>query len=160
MGKNTDPMIPLAFNYLKYIGTDEYSAAELQQELFKNALNFSVNAGNKRSYLTIRGLKESMPVAMDLMEHILHHAKADQESYNAYIDGILKKRADAKMNMNTILWNGLFTYARYGADNPFNNVIPEEELKAVDPATLTQLVSDISNFEHNVFYYGPETPRI
>lgn len=159
MGKNTDPMIPLAFNYLKYIGTDKYSAAELQQELFKNALNFSVNAGNNRSYLTIRGLKESMPVAMDLMEHILHHAKADQESYNAYIDGILKKRTDAKMNMNTILWNGLFTYARYGADNPFNNVIPEEELKAVDPATLTQLVSDITNFEHNVFYYGPETPE-
>ncbi len=156
MGKNNDPMIPLAFNYLKYIGTDQYSAGELQQEMFKNALNFSVSAGEKRSYLTIGGLTESMPVAMDLMENILHHAKADKESYDAYIDGILKKRNDAKMNMNSILWNGLFTYARYGADNPFNNVISEEELKAINPETLTKLVSDITNYQHNVFYYGPE----
>lgn len=158
MGKNNDPMIPLAFNYLKYIGTDKYTAGELQQEMFKNALNFSVNAGEKRSYLTISGLTESMPVAMDLMEHILHHAKADQDSYNAYIDGILKKRSDAKMNMNTILWNGLFTYARYGNDNPFNNVISEEDLKNINPEDLTKLVSDITNFEHNVFYYGPKEP--
>ena len=156
MGKFNNPMIPLAFNYLKYIGTDKYSAAELQQELFKNALNFSVNAGDKRSYLSISGLKESMPVAMEIMDNILHSAKADQESYNNYIDGILKKRIDSKKNMNTILWNGLFTYARYGADNPFNNVISEEELKNINPETLTELVSNITNYEHNVFYYGPE----
>lgn len=155
MGKFNDPMIPLAFNYLKYIGTDKYSAAELQQELFKHALNFSVNAGEKRSYLTISGLQESMPVAIELMEHILHHAKADQESYNNYIDGILKKRIDAKLSMNTILWNGLFSYARYGAKNPFNTIISEENLKAINPDSLTELVNAITNYQHNAFYYGP-----
>jgi predicted Zn-dependent peptidase len=48
----------------------------------------------------------------------------------------------------------LFSYGKYGSLNPFTNIIPEDELKTIDPATLTDLIKDLYSYQHRMFYYG------
>ena len=156
MGKNHNLRLPLAFEYLPYLGTSKYSAEELQKEFFKYGLSMDVNASNDRCYIFISGLGKSFNKGIELLEHVLSSAEPDQNAYNDYIDGILKKRSDARLNKNTILWRGLFNYGKYGPKNPFTNIIPENELQNIDPAELTNLLKNIYSYQHRIFYYGSE----
>jgi predicted Zn-dependent peptidase len=155
MGKNHNRLFPLAVNYLPYLGTDKYTAAELQREFFRLGLSFGVNTSDDRSYVYISGLSKSYIEAIELLEHVLKNAKPDQQAYSDYVDGLLKKQSNSKKNQNAILWGGLLNYGIYGQNSSFRNVIPAEELKTIDPTTLTTMLSQMTNFEHKVFYYGP-----
>jgi len=156
MGKKHNLELPLAVNYLPYIGTDKYTPEELQKEFFKHGLSMDVYTGNNRCYVYITGLQKSFEKGVELLEHVLAGAVPDQKAYDDYIDGILKKRSDAKLNKSSILWGGLYNYGRYGAFNPNTNIIPEQELKKIDPSELTNLIKDLYSYEHRLFYYGQE----
>jgi zinc protease len=155
MGKDNNLQLPIAVNYLPYLGTDKYSPSELKQEFFKLGLRMGVSTGNDQSYVYITGLDKSFEKGIKLIEHVLANAKADQEVYDEYVKGILKKRADAKLNKGTILWSGLFNYGKFGKFSPFTNIIQKEELANLNPEFLTKQIKDITAYEHSIFYYGP-----
>ncbi|MBI9037797.1 MAG: insulinase family protein [Bacteroidales bacterium] len=157
MGKNNDIELPLAVNYLPYLGTDKYSPSELQQEFFKLGLEMGVSTGNDRSYVYISGLEKSFEKGVELLEHVLANVKPDQKAYDDYIDGILKERSNSKLNKNSILWGGLFNYGKYGAKSAFTNILPEEELKKINPEHLIDVLKDLYTFKHKIFYYGPNS---
>jgi predicted Zn-dependent peptidase len=93
------------------------------------------------------------------MEEILTSSVADTSSYRKYVERIIKERNDAKLNQSSILWDGLRNYAIYGKVSPFTDIIPEEELYAIDPDELTSLTSTLCTYPHRIFYYGPGTPE-
>lgn len=154
MGTDNDRLLPLAVNYLPYLGTDKYTPAQLQQEMFRLGLNMDVSTSNNRCYVYISGLEKSLNEGIDLLEHMLSSVKADEKSFNDYADGIMKKRADDKLDKNTILWDALFNYGKYGADNPKTNIVPEEELRNTDPAVLIDILHNLTSYKHRIFYYG------
>lgn len=154
MGKNHNIKLPLAVNYLPYLGTDDYSAADLQKEWFKLGLSMGVYAGEERSYISITGLEKSFEKGIELLEHVLSSVEPDQKAYENYIDGILKSREDAKLNKNSILWGGLYNYGMYGQKSPFTHLIPEDELVSIDPEELTDLLQDLIDHKHRIFLYG------
>lgn len=155
-GSTASLRLPLALDYIKFLGTDEYTPAELQQEMYKLALSFGVRAGKDMSYIYISGLEDKYDEAIKLVEHIMNNVKPDQEVYDNYISGILKKRDNAKLDPSTILWDAMRSFGTYGIDNPTNNILSEAELKAIDPKELTDIVKNMSDYEHIVFYYGPD----
>ncbi len=155
IGKNHSLKFPLAVNYLPYLGTDKYTPAQLQQEFFRLGLSFGVNASDKRSYVYISGLSKSYEEAIRLLEHVIANAKPDQQAYNDYVDGILKKREDSKKDKNAILWGGLMNYGIYGENSAFRNLLTEEELRAIQPSELTDMIAGMTSYAHKVFYYGP-----
>jgi hypothetical protein len=75
---------------------------------------------------------------VQLLEHIMHHVKADQAVYDTLVNDILKRRANDKLNKGTILFSGMAHYARYGADNPFRNSLSLAEFKGYEPAAFTR----------------------
>lgn len=155
IGKNHSKKFPLAVNYLPYLGTDKYSPAELQQEFFRLGLSFRVNTGDDRSYVSISGLSKSYEKAIELLEHVINNAKPDQKAYDDYVDGILKKRQDRKKDQSTILYGGLLNYGIYGENSAFTDIIPEEELRNIKPAELTDMIASMTSYKHKIFYYGP-----
>lgn len=155
MGKNNIRELPIAVNYLPYLGTDQYTPSELQQELFKLGLSMNVSTGEDRSYVTISGLDKSFGEGLKLLEHILDNVKPDQEIFDEYVQGILKKRQDNKLNNNVILWSAMLNYAKYGELSPFTNILTGKELLAMNPEFLTDILKGLYNYEHQVFYYGP-----
>ncbi len=158
MGKGHMKLLPVAVNYLPFLGTDKYSPAELQQEFFKLGISMSVNTSEKRSYITVSGLDESFEKGTELLEHVLANVVPDQKAFDDYIDGLIKERQDAKKNKNIILWRGLINYGRFGANSSFTDRLSEEELRQIKPEDLTNLLEDLYSYKHRVFYYGQRNP--
>lgn len=155
MGRFHNKKLARAVQYLPYLGTNKYSAEDLQKEFFKLGLRMGVNTGQERSYVYLSGLDKSMEKGIELLEHVLANAKEDQEAYDEFVKGIQKKRADAKLNKGTILWSGMYNFAQYGPQSPFTDILSEEELKAIDPKELVDILKDLYSYKHGIFYYGP-----
>lgn len=154
MGSNNELKLPLAVNYLPYLGTDKYSAAELQKEFFKYGLTFSVNASADRVYVSLSGLETNLEKGIQLFEHILSNVVPDNKAYKEYVDGILKERDDNKTNKSYIFGSALTAYARYGAESPQTNILSEQELRNTLPSELVATIKSLTAYKHRVFYYG------
>ncbi|WP_241282396.1 M16 family metallopeptidase [Chryseobacterium timonianum] len=155
-GKWNNKMLPLAAEYLQYLGTNSKSSETISREFYKLASSFKVSAGNEETYVSLEGLNENFDKTISLFEDLIKNCKADQTALDAYKTRLKKARANAKQNKATIM-AGLRSYAQYGAQNPFNNVLSDAELDALKAEDLVNILHDLFNFKHKVLYYGPKT---
>lgn len=154
MGNFADRQLATALEYLKLTGTDKYSSEEISKQFYQIACNFSTNVGNEETTITISGLQENFDKAVELFDHLLSQCKADEQVLAGLKNRLFKTRADNKLNKSSIL-TGLRSYATYGAKNPFNSQLSNDELKGLTAAGLVQQLHDLANYRHSVIYYGP-----
>lgn len=157
MGGLNNPLFPLAFEYLPYLGTKDMSPADVQKEMFKLGLDFSVYSGDDRSYVIVSGLEENFEDGLIFFENLLNNVVVEDESYKEMIRGMLKEREDRKLNKGQILFRGMSNYAKYGPQNPFNDVMSEEELFAVNPQKLIDILHGLTDYKHKIMFYGPQS---
>lgn len=157
-GDEDDIRYSYAAQYLDYIGTDKKSVSAIKQAFYKLACNFSIAQGSKTLQISLNGLNENLPAALQLTEEILHHAKADKTSWNQFIDLIEKSHQDAKTNQQSN-FSYLWDYSTYGAYNPTRNAIKTADLRKMDPQELVNLLGGLNNMEHTVAYYGPYSEK-
>ncbi len=155
VGTNNDPRWGLAADYLQYLGTGQYSAAQLQQEFYKLGCSFSVSSGPDRIFVTLNGLDANLEPALKLFEQLINAPKPDAAALKNMVAGTLKQRQDAKLEKGVILNAAMVNYVKYGPKNPFTNVLPEKALKAIKPEQLTALIKKLPTYQHRVLYYGP-----
>ena len=155
VGTNNDPRWGLAADYLQYLGTGQYTAAQLQQEFYKLGCSFNVSSGPDRIFVTLNGLDSNLEPALKLFEQLLNAPKPDAAALKNMVAGTLKSRQDAKLNKQVILNAAMVNYVKYGPKNPFTNILAEKELKAVKPEQLTALLQKLPTYQHRVLYYGP-----
>ena len=153
-GHEDDNRYDMASDYLDYVGTDKLSAMEIKQQFYKLACNYSVNVNGDNLNISLSGLNENMPAALQLLEDVLHNAKADKDSYAQFVDLTLKSRDDRKKDQQTN-FSYLYSYAVYGPHNMRRDDMTEQQLREADPQQLLDLLSDLSNIKHQVLYYGP-----
>lgn len=156
MGSWSNKKLPLAAQYLQYLGTDKYTSEEISKQFYNIACNFSVSPGSEETTISISGLQENFDKAVELFDHLINNCKADEEVLAGMKNRLQKARADSKLNKAQIL-SGLRSYATYGPQNPFNNQLGNEELNALTAGELVGLLHGLPEFEHTVIYYGPET---
>lgn len=155
MGNNNDKAMGTAFDYMKYLGTSKKSLKEINEEFYKLACYFSVYPGSDRTYVTLEGLRENMPRAMELFEELLADAQVNKETYTNLAGDILKKRSDAKLNQGQN-FNKLIQYAIWGPKSAATNVLSTAELQQMNPEELVDRIHKINSYEHKILYYGPE----
>ena len=154
-GTDVNPRLRMALDYLKFLGDDQHTAAQLQQEFYKLGCAFDVNAGPDQTSLTLTGPDESFDRGLALFEHFLRNPRPDQPALKNLVEGVLKARADAKRNKGVILQRAMVSYAKYGPKNPFTTIVSAKDLKALKSATLLSEVQTLLGTEHRVLYYGP-----
>lgn len=157
MGKNHNTKIDLAMDYLPFLGTSKYSPSEIQQEFYKIGCEFDVFAGDERTYVTMSGLDENFEKGIQLFEHLLADAKAEEDALKSMVSNILKKRQDAKLSKGNILFGAMQSYAQYGDNSPFKNILSEDELNQLNPDELVDMIKNLTGFEHRVLYFGPKS---
>lgn len=157
-GQQDDNRYDIAADYLDYVGTDKLTAAEVKQKFYKLACNYAVNVNADNINISLSGLQSQMPEALALLEDVVRNAKADQESYNQYVDLILKSREDAKTDQRTN-FSYLINYAIYGEHNSLRDNMSEQQLKEANPQQLLSLIAGLPNLKHSVLYYGKLTPE-
>lgn len=155
MGKSSDKKLEQAVRYLPFVGTDKYTPAQIQQEFYKLGVRFGVSSENERSYVYVSGLNKSLEEAAGLLEHLITHAKADTASYRKFIDGVIKNRANDKMNKNFILQNAMLNYGKFGSTSAFTDILQEKELRSLNPTELTDLIKKLCTYKQRILYYGP-----
>jgi predicted Zn-dependent peptidase len=155
LGTNNNPLLDVATDYLQYLGTGQYSAAQLQQEFYKLGCSFAVSSSQDRVLISLSGLDSNLEPAMQLFEQLLNNPRPDAAALKNQVAGILKQRQDAKLNKGVILNQAMLNYAKYGPRNPFTSIVPEAQLKALKPEQLTALLKSLPTYEHRVLYYGP-----
>ena len=156
-GKQDDNRYDIAAGYLDYVGTDKYTAAQVKQEFYKMACNYSVNVNADNLTVSLSGLQSQMPKALKLLEELLHNAKSDKTSYDQFVGLVLKSRDDAKKDQRTN-FSYLLNYAIYGPHNSNRDVMTADELRQANPQQLLGLLANLSNLKHTVLYYGKLTP--
>ena len=155
LGTNNNPLLDVATDYLQYLGTGQYTAAQLQQEFYKLGCSFAISSSQDRILISLSGLDSNLEPAMQLFEQLLNNPRPDAAALKNQVAGILKQRQDAKLNKGIILNQALLNYAKYGPRNPFTSVVPEAQLKALKPGQLTSLLKSLPTYQHRVLYYGP-----
>ena len=153
MGKFSDKELALAVNYLEYLGTDHYTASQIEQEMFKLGLSYRVSASNERVYVQLSGLEESFEEGLQIFEHILSNAISNKDVYDNMVLDIMRERLDNKLSKWSIL-SGMKDYAFYGGTSPFNNILSIEHLKDIDVEILTNKIKALMSFDHYAYYYG------
>ena len=153
MGEFSDQEMALAVEYLQYLGTDKYTANDIEKEMFKLGLSYSIYAAEERVYVNLSGLEESLEQGIVMFEHILANAQSDQKAYDNMISDILKERKDNKLSKGVIS-SGMRAYAKYGEDSPFKHMISSESLQTMDIESLASKIKELTSFEHYVYYYG------
>ncbi|WP_394748744.1 M16 family metallopeptidase [Spongiimicrobium salis] len=156
MGRDNDKQLSLAAGYLDYLGTSKYTPEELKQEFYKLGISYYISAANDKTYVGFSGLKENLDAGLNLVEHLWADAVPDQESYDKYVDQILKGREDGKTQKGNIFWNGLFNYGKYGENSRLRDIYTRAELKAIDPASLVTKIKELRGFKQRAFYYGKD----
>ena len=151
-----DKRLAVAAQYLQFLGTDKMSAEQISKEFYKLACSFNIRAEYEFTTVSLEGLQENFDKAAALLESLLANCQPDDEALAALKARINKSRADAKNNKGQIM-AGLVAYARFGAVNPFNNVLSDEELKNLGSTELTDILHNLYLFSHRIIYYGPST---
>ena len=154
IGSLNDKKQGLASQYIQFLGTDKMTAEEISKAFYKIACSFNVSTGEEYTTVNIEGLQENFENAVKLYEEVVNNVKADDKALAALKARLNKARKDAKANKGAIL-QGLTSYALYGTQNKFNNVLTNEELNAVTAQELVDRIKNLNNYEQTVIYYGP-----
>ncbi|BFG70421.1 insulinase family protein [Sediminibacterium sp. KACHI17] len=153
MGAWNNKLLPLALQYLQFIGTDKYSAEDISKEFYNLACSFNANAGNDVTTISLNGLEENFDKAVALLEQLVRNCKADDAALASLINRLERTRANNKLNKNVIM-NALRNYGAYGEKNPFNYTLSDAELKSVKAADLINILHNLFNYSHRILYYG------
>ena len=149
--------LELAIDYLEYIGTSRYSVDALRQEFYKLGVKQSISIDKYALSAELTGPAANLNKAVALMEHLIRDAKPDAEAYKAYVDGILKDRADAKLNPSAVFQRGI-SYAWYGSHTPYTDGLTEAELRETKPEELLALLRDVFAKYRSTFAYAGPAP--
>ncbi len=154
MGKLNNAKLEMAVNYLPFLGTDKYSVEELKKEFFKLGLQYDVFASNDRIYVYCSGLDESLEAGLELFEHLLNNAVPNPEALGELVRDEIKQRSDKKKEKYYIHGRAMTAYAKQGPQNGFNDVVSNEDLAQMDAQELVDILRSLTDFEHQVYYYG------
>ncbi len=156
LGSNHDKALPVAFDFLNYLGTAEKSAEEISRSFYELACSFYANVSQNTCTVTLNGLAENMQPALELLAEWTTGAQPNKDVYTSLTGNILKSRADAKTDQRTN-FQRLQQYMQYGPVNPATNIMTERELKRTDPAALLNKIQDLLSYGADVYYHGPSS---
>ena len=154
MGTITDPALSFAIDYLSYLGTPTRSAEEISSEMYKLACSFRANAGTNSSQISISGLSENIPQAMEIVEDLIANAVPDEEILALLKTNELKGRQDSKLSQRACV-SALRSYITYGPEYIKKTTLTNGQLMALTSEELLSRVKNIFSKEHKVTYYGP-----
>lgn len=159
MGSWNSKILPIALQYLNFLGTDKMTSEQISTEFYKLASNFSANATDHHISLGVSGLDENFEKTISLFEDLITNCKPNPEALELLKSNIMKQRNDAKLNKGAIL-SGLSSYAQFGPKNPRNSLIlSNDELKGLKADDLVAFLHDLVKYKHIVTYFGPKSPE-
>ena len=155
-GKTDDPEMDLALTYMSYLGTADKTAEQIAAEMYGIACSYSFRIGDDKAIVTISGLSENMPKAMQITESLMSGAVANDNILMMLKYDVLKGRADSKFQQSAS-YQALRRYATYGPEYIKATTVSNQRLMALTSEELLAKVASLNGIKHTVLYYGPQS---
>jgi len=155
MGTNANREYGIVLDYLKYLGTSKFTPKQIQEEFYKLGCSLNVNSSDMEVWVSLNGLNENMSKSVALFEELLSDPQANEPALKNLVADIKKRRADDKLQKQTILWQAMYNYGVYGPQSPYTNILSDTELDALKAEELIGLIKGLNGYKHKVLYYGP-----
>src|SRR5690554_608507 len=157
-GSYANKLWPVAANYIRFVGTHDKTADEITQAFYALATNFSVSTQGEESYISLSGLQENFDASVRLLHDLIENVQADDAALEDYVARLKRSRENSKKDKGAIQ-RGLMSYAQYGADNPFNYGLTDEELDNLTAEELLASLKELMSYQFKILYYGPKTNK-
>lgn len=157
-GIEADPALNLAFDYMTYLGTPQMTAAQIRSRMYQLACSFGFRSDNTSTSISLSGLSENIPLAMDIIEDLAYNAVPDENILANLKADMLKTRADAKLSQSSC-FGALQKYAFYGPETIRKTTLSDAEIAALTSEDLLSKVRSLLECRHEVLYYGPESEQ-
>lgn len=159
MGEHHEPLLPVLAEYFDFLATDTLSVRDLKRAFFKLGIRVRMSQDEDETYLSIRGLDETLEEALELVSYLLEKAEGEQSSLDRVTADMLKARADDKVNKDLILNRALYERAKYGRDMPLRYGLSNAELEELQIQEIMALFKKMPQYDHRIFYYGPRPQK-
>ena len=157
-GIETDPALNLAFDYLSYLGTPTRSAEEIAQQMYQLACGFSLRSGSTTTSVSVNGLAENIPQAMEIVEDLAYNAVPDETVLANLKADMFKARRDAKLNQSSC-FSALQEYILYGPEFIKKTTLTDRQIQELTSEELLAKVRDLLGCRHEIRYYGPASEK-
>ena len=153
-GKQNDPALDFAVEYLEYLGTPTRSAEEIAEEMYQLACSFNISVRNVFTSIDIEGLSENIPAAMEIVEDLIYNAVPDEEILESLKEDLLKEREDSKLSQD-MCFSALQQYMFFGPDYIKKTTLTDKQISELTSEDLLLKIRGIMDCAHEVSYYGP-----
>ena len=159
IGSYHDPKHKQAIAYLERLGTKKRERSAYDGELYKLALQQSIECYDFSTVFHITGLQKYLPQAIALLNERLTLVKNDPAVYLGLVESIEESRRNAMKDPSSLL-NGAISYALYGKKSPARNNLSTAELRKLSSTKLTAYLNSLcTTMPREYVYYGPGDPE-
>lgn len=155
-GSNDDPVLPMASEYIRFLGTPGMTSKDISVELYSLASKWNMNVSSNLTTLTIRGLGENTTKVLDLAASIARHALPDPASLDGLKADMIRSRADAKKRQGACN-TALQRYMMFGPEVIKASTLTNDQVMKMTSHALVQSFQQLFTYKHRILYYGPAT---
>ena len=154
MGTNDDPALPLASEYVRFVGCPGMTPQDISVQLYSLASSWSMNVGSDLTTATFRGLGENTAKMLDVFVSLERHAIPDPSALEGLKADYLRSRADAKLRQASCN-SALQRYMMYGPEVIKSSTLTDEQVMAQTADALVRSIQRLFAYKHRILYYGP-----
>lgn len=154
MGKNHNLYLPYVNTYLSAVGTVEKSADQVSNEFYILAAGYSLRSSSDETRLGLRGLKENLVPAMELLQEVIWQPEINEQALKQQIANIKTGRRNALSSQQAI-FGALENYVLYGPENPTTYNLSNDQLDQLNPKQMINLLHQLHGYEHRIVFSGP-----
>ena len=143
---------------MKFLGSSTMNLEALNKAFYDIACSFSIFSSENECYISLSGLNENMPKAIQLFNDFINDIQPNDEALANVKADLLKGRSNTKLNQNGN-FSALRNYAIYGKDYIKATTLSNEEVNAATSDELLKLIDEILAYEYTVLYYGPSSEK-
>ena len=155
-GSNDDPVLPMASEYIRFLGCPGMSPKDISVSLYSLASKWNMNVASNMTTLTVRGLGENTGKVLDLAASLTRHAIPDSSSLEGLRADMIRSRADAKKRQGTCN-AALQRYMMFGPEVIKASTLTNQQVMNMTSEALVKSFQQLLTFQHRIIYYGPAT---
>ena len=153
-GSDNDPVLSIAADYFSYLGSDKYTAEDFAMKLYGLACSASPRVGGNTTAISLTGLSENLPAALEALEYQLRNVKPDHDILSELKADILRSREDSKKNQRACS-SALQNYLTYGPEYIKAGTLTNAAVSALEPEDVLESLEELLERQHTILYYGP-----
>ena len=152
-GGKADPRLEMATSFVNLIGTDSLSRQQLGVALQQLGADIEFKNSSSKTEIVVTGVDNNFKPTMELLRHVLQHAKADDKSLKTVKDALkADEKSLAKENMN--VFKAMLQKVMEGNQATTLNRFTFKEAKKITGEQLLETFNAVLSSACDIVYSG------